>query len=115
MVEYSRLFGSNFPNEAITLTNYKDINDATEEVKNLIVQFYTFMDAGNIASASALYESNKEILAPYYVGMEHFNKWEEEIYNAEQYVLNSSTTAVSTDEPNIDDYPLYSSWLKPIE
>ena len=41
--------------------------------------------------------------------------WEEEIYNAEQYVLNSSTTAVSTDEPNIDDYPLYSSWLKPVE
>ena len=115
MAEYSRLFGSNFPNEAITLTNYKDINNATEEVKNLIVQFYTFIDAGNVASASALYESNKEILTPYYIGMEHFNKWEEEIYNAEQYVLNSSTTAVSTDEPNIDDYPLYSFWLKPVE
>lgn len=115
MAEYSRLFGSNFPNEAITLTNYKDINNATEEVKNLIMQFYTFMDAGNIASASALYESNKEILAPYYVGMEHFNKWEEELYNAEQYVLNSTITAVSENEPNIDDYPLYSSWLKPVE
>ena len=115
MAEYSRLFGSNFPNEAITLTNYKDINDATEEVKNLIMQFYTFIEAGNIASASALYESNKEILAPYYIGMEHFNKWEEEIYNERKYELNKYNTVVSLYEPNIEDYPLYSSWLKPVE
>lgn len=115
MAEYSRLFGSNFPNEAITLTNYKDINDATEEVKNLIMQFNTFMESGNIASASALYESNKEILATYYVGMEHFNKWEEELYNVEQYVLSHTITAVSENEPNIEDYPLYSSWLKPVD
>ena len=47
--------------------------------------------------------------------MEHFNKCEEEIYNAEQYALNDSITAVSTVEPNIEDYPLYSSWLKPVE
>lgn len=112
-MNYSRIFGSTFPNNVISLSNYKDVGDADESTQALIKQFQIFMDNGNIASASALLEANYDILKPYYVGMDTLNKIEEELYNAELFSLGTQNTIVSDTEPIVDQ-ALNSSWLKPV-
>ena len=114
MEDYSRLFGSQFPDSALVLTGYKDIGEATDAEKELIQQYYTYIDAKDYVNATTLLTSNWDVLNPYYFGMEILNKLEEELYNTQTYALKNNTVVISSDEPNILLYTFGTPWLKPV-
>lgn len=95
-MEYSRNFGSNFPNELIPVGNKKDIDDS---VKDLINQYYSYISAGDLSSANILYETNKSTLEPYIINMEYINRLGEDIYNTGLMVLNNIKSVISSEEP----------------
>lgn len=95
-MNYSRNFGSGFPNELIPIGNKKDIDDS---VSSLISQYYSYIDAGNTAAASALYNENRDLLEPYQIDMAYINRLEEEIWNTCIATLNKLTTVVSDTAP----------------
>lgn len=106
-MEYSHIFGSNFPNEVVAVGSKKDVDDS---VINLVSQYYSYIDAKDINSAATLYDENKDILEPYMVNSDYFNRLEEDIYNIGVFALNSATTIISDTEPVSQS--INSHWLK---
>ena len=96
---YSHESGSQFPSSVISLSNFKDMDDT---VKDIILQYYTFMNLGNINSAQALIEANATLLKPYWIDATILNKIEEELYNIGLFALSNRSTIISTTEPTID-------------
>lgn len=95
-MEYSRNFGSNFPNELVPVGTKKDIDNT---IKNLMNQYYAYIDAGDIDAANTLYNSNKSVLADYIINMAYINRLEEEIFNVGLNALKKVTNVIGTDEP----------------
>lgn len=95
-MNYSHNFGSSFPEGLISVGTKKDIDDT---VKNLVMQYYAYIDAGNISAANTLYNDNKSILEDYQINMAYINRLEEEIYNAGLDVLKKRETVISASEP----------------
>lgn len=98
-MEYSRIFGSTFPNgveSVIPEGNKKDIDDTVYE---LIKQYYEYIDSGNLAEATELYNTNKVLLEPYSVSSLDYNRWKEELYNLGVAILNNSSTIHDNEEP----------------
>ena len=106
-MEYSHNFGSNFPSELIPVGDKKDIDDA---VKSLIIEYNSYISAGDLTSANELYNNNKIILEPYSINMKLINRLEEEIYNTSLYALNQVKNIISDTEPASQS--LNSHWLK---
>ena len=106
-MEYSHIFGSNFPNEAVAIGSKKDVDDS---VINLISQYYAYLDAKDLDSATTLYNENKNTLDPYIVDSNYFSMLEEELYNTGLFALNSSTSIISDIEPVSQS--INSHWLK---
>lgn len=95
-MEYSRNFGSNFPNSLIPVGTKKDIDNT---VKNLVSQYYSYIDSGNINAANNLYNQNKATLEDYRIGMDYVNRLEEEIFNIGLNALKKVTNVISSNEP----------------
>lgn len=95
-MKYSRQFGSRFPEKSISVGVKRDVDDS---VKDLISQYYSYIDAGNLDAAYLLYQENKTALEPYMIDMSYINRLEEEIYNAHIATLNKITTIVSDAMP----------------
>ena len=95
-MEYSHNFGSNFPSELIPVGDKKDIDDT---VKDLIVQYNSYISVGNLDSANELYENNKTKLDSYAIKMKDINRIEEEIYNTGLFALNQIKNIISDTEP----------------
>lgn len=95
-MNYSYNFGSSFPRKLMPVGTKKDIDDT---VKNLITQYYAYIDAGNISAANTLYNDNKGILGDYQIDMAYINRLEEEIYNVGLDVLKKRETIISDSEP----------------
>lgn len=108
-MEYSHVFGSNFPQEVISIGTKKDIDDS---VKDLILQYYSYIDSGNVSSANELFNSNKTILEQYIVSSSDFNRWNEEIYNLGVALLSSVATIISDTEPDSSNLSENSHWLQ---
>lgn len=106
-MEYSHIFGSNFPNEVVAVGSKKDIDDS---VISLVSQYYAYLDAKDLDSAAILYDNNKDILEPYDIKADYFNMLEEEIYNASILAFNKTTTIISDTEPISQSEN--SHWLK---
>ena len=109
-MDYSRIFGSQFPNSVISVGSRKDIDDT---VINLINEYNSFIESGDLSSANDLYNNNKTLLEPYTFNSSYFNLLEEEIYNLGVGLLGSMSTVISDDKPtnqNVDSY-----WLEDYE
>lgn len=106
-MEYSRNFGSNFPQSLIPVGTKKDVDDS---VSSLILQYYSFCDKGDMNSAAQLYNNKKNLLEPYIVDSSYFNLIEEEIYNIGVGLLNTTKSIISDTEPISQSEN--SHWLK---
>lgn len=95
-MEYSRIFGSTFPDALIPVGSKKDVDHT---VVNLVNQYYSYIDSGNISGATKLYEDYKSFLQPYVINMEYINRLEEEIFNTGLSVLKISTNIINSTEP----------------
>lgn len=103
-MNYSHNFGSNFPNELIPVGNKKDIDNT---VKDLIVQYQSYIASGDLASANELYEQNKDKLDPYIINVKMLNRMQEDIYNTAVFALKQIKNVVSETEPadqNVDSF-----------
>lgn len=106
-MDYSHEFGSNFPQEVIPIGTKKDIDDS---VKELVMNYYSLMDSGNLSEATVLYNNNKDILEPYDISARYFNRLEEDMYNLGVALLNGMSTIVSDTEPTSQS--IDSHWLQ---
>lgn len=95
-MNYSYNFGSSFPDGLIPVGTKKNIDDT---VKNLITQYYAYIDAGNISAANTLYNDNKSILEDYQIDMAYVNRLEEELYNVGLCMLKKRIHVISASEP----------------
>ena len=86
-MEYSHNFGSNFPDSLIPIGTKKDIDDS---VKDLITQYYSYIENGKVTDAKSLYDQNKTLLEPYIIDMEYINRLEEEIWNTHVATLKKT-------------------------
>ena len=91
-MEYSRSFGSRFPNELIPAGTKKDIDNTVE---HLVSRYYSLLDSGDASAALALYQEHKQELDDYLIHAAYVNRLEEEIYNIGLNVLKREKTVVS--------------------
>lgn len=97
MANYSHVFGSNFPTEAIEIGTKRNVDNT---VKSLVSQYYAFIDGGYIDAAKDLYEANENILKDYIIDVAYINRLEEEIYNTGLKAISNSSTIISDTEPS---------------
>lgn len=82
MAQYSNIFGSQWPDKLIDLTNYKD---ADNTVGNLITQIRTAQANGDYTAAQRIIIQNKALLKQYVHDSSAINRYIEEIRNLEIY------------------------------
>ncbi|MBO5093804.1 MAG: hypothetical protein J6C33_05540 [Lachnospiraceae bacterium] len=99
MVNYSRVFGSQFPSVLITPGTHKDVDDS---VIHLVNQYNSYIETDNVAAAYNLYKSNENILKPYLIDMAYINYLEEEVYNTGLLALSQYQVIQSDKEPPSD-------------
>jgi hypothetical protein len=95
-MEYSRNFGSNFPNSLIEVGTKKDVDNT---VIGLINQYYSYMSSNNIDAANELYQANKDVLDAYSIKTKDFNLILEELYNMGLNLLQKTKIIVDVNEP----------------
>lgn len=95
-MNYSRNFGSNFPDSLIEVGTKKDVDDT---VIILVNQYYSYLSSHNLEAANTLYQTNKELLDAYSIGMKDFNLLLEETYNIGLNLLQQTTTTIAPTEP----------------
>lgn len=95
----------------IELSKYKDISEATPEIRNIIYQIELYRLNGNMEVAYELLEKNKAALKPFIVTNESFNKIESDIYNLSVDVIGTQKIILSVSEPS--ELATNSEWLRP--
>ena len=108
-MEYSHIFGSQFPQQVISVGTKKDVDDS---VTSLILQYNSYVDVGDMSAAYALYNRNKDTLEQYLVSAKDFNKYEEEMHNLGIALLSSVATIISDTEPESTNMSVNSHWLQ---
>ncbi len=110
-INYSRESGSKFPDSLLNMPDFKDVDDSIKEV---IKQYYLFMQQGNIDSALALKNANAADLDSYWINAAKLNLLKEEIENIGIYSKRMYGTLFSDTEPDVEQ-AFGSYWIKPIE
>lgn len=107
---YSRESGSKFPDSILNMQDFKDIDDS---VKDVIMQYYAFIEDGNPNSAAALKESHPELDA-YWFDAAKVNLLKEEIQNLGVYakLLRKNIISDTEPEPNYDTGTLWYREMK---
>lgn len=95
----------------IELSKYKDISEATPEIRGIIYQIELYRINGNMEAAYALLDKNIAALKPFIVTNESFNKIENDIYNLSVDVIGTQKIILSDSEPS--GLATNSEWLKP--
>ncbi len=106
-MNYSRIFGSQFPNSVISVGSRKDVDNS---VIDLINRYNGYVSSGDINAANELYNDNKNLLEPYTFNSNYLNLLEEEIYNLGIGLLSSMSTIISSDMPANQSVNSY--WLE---
>jgi hypothetical protein len=109
------MFGSQYPEVVMELTEYKDIGEASAEVQLLAQRYYTYLEANDFEMASILLKDNWDELRQYYCGMEMLNKLEEELYNAQIYALKQNVMILTKEVPDASKYTHATPWLEPLD
>lgn len=99
LMEYSRVFGSRFPEAPIKAGKNKNIDALTAP---LVTQYNNCLQKNDLTEAYRLYEENKALLEPYVINSDKCNYWEEELYNTGLMAYSQQTAIVSKEEPAID-------------
>lgn len=100
MAQFEREF-SNFPNQKITMHNFKNIDDSIADVIN---QINTLRAQGLYNQAARLIQNNSDILSQYVADAVTFRTWEEEIYNTQVYAKQKQQSIYFDDvEPDCID------------
>ena len=94
MSQYETEF-SNFPNQLITLHNFKNVDDKIADVIN---QINELRSQSLYNQASRVFENNKDILAQYVVDAVTLRTLEEEIYNTQKYAKQIQQSVLFEDE-----------------
>ena len=112
-MDYSRIFGSQFPNSLIEYGTKKDVDDT---VIDLVNRYYNYISSNNMTAANALYEANKELLEPYSVKMKDFNLLLEDTHNIGLYALKQTKIVVDENMPaTMSDNGIWYEVLEDIE
>lgn len=93
-MEYTRNFGSQFPDKVMNLRTFKDV-DAT--ALSLVNQIKKLQNAGDFKNASLLIEQNKEFLDNYILSAEYLNFLDEETRNIEIFAKGNSQSTYYQD------------------
>ena len=83
MARYTRSFGSLYPQDIISLTNYKN---ADNTIGTLLNQIKSKEENGDYAGAQTIIQQNINTLKQYVLDSSAINKYVEEIRNIEIYV-----------------------------
>lgn len=110
-MEYSRNFGSQYPNVQMTVSEKKDIDN---NVLALVNKIETYIKNNNLAHAAELMELNASLLEPYNINSEFFNLLQEEIYNIGLMAISKQNSMVSDVQPTTQTVA-GSYWMKDIE
>lgn len=73
---------SNFPEQKITLHNFKNVDD---NIAVIINQINELRSQGLYNQATRVIQNNSDVLSQYIVDAITFRTWEEEIYNTQVY------------------------------
>ena len=82
MARYTHIFDSQWPNELITQTHYRD---ADNSIGSILAQIKAAQAAGNYTQAAQIIQNNRAALEGYVMDSSAINKYVEEIRNLEIY------------------------------
>lgn len=99
-MEYSRLFGSQFPDQQLVIQEKVDVDNSIVTIVNRIENY---VKAGDMVNASKVYEDNKDILDPFIINSAFINLLQEEIFNVGLLALSKQSNIVSSDMPTTQE------------
>lgn len=110
-MEYSRIFGSQYPNEQMSVSEKKDIDNS---ILSQVLVIEQYISKGELSVAKSFLEANASTLEPYLIDSNFFNLLQEEIYNIGLYAISRQNTLVSNKQPTTQSIP-GSYWIEDIE
>lgn len=99
-MSYSKVFGSQFPEQSLIIQEKQDIDDT---VADIISTIQAYINNGSIASAKQLYDSNKNILETYNIDAAFINLLQEEIYNVGLFAKSKQTNLIQSEMPTTQE------------
>lgn len=82
MARYTHIFDSQWPEETISLTHYRD---ADNSIGSILAQIKAAQESGNYTLAQQIIRDNASALQGYVIDSSAINKYVEEIRNLEIY------------------------------
>lgn len=107
-MNYSREFGSNFPNSVMDIRTFKDVD---ETVISLVKKVREYQAKGDYASSKAILEDNAELLKDYMLSSDYFNLLAEETRNLEIYAMGNQQQTYYTDVVPTDISSTNDVWI----
>lgn len=110
-MEYSRVFGSNYPNEQIKISEKKDINN---EVMPYITEIQKCINNNDLAGATKIIQTAPIDLEPYNINAMFINLLQEHIYNIGIYATSKQNTIIGSSAPT-NQLIVGSYWIKDVK
>ena len=99
-MSYSKVFGSQFPEQSLIIQEKQDIDDTVAEIVSTIQKC---INNGSISKAKETYDENKNILEPYNIDAAFINLLQEEIYNVGLFAKSKQTNLIQSEMPTTQE------------